>query len=1072
MAEFNSKKIILKKWKFRVIHGGLPRFLRICVVVLSEKWKFVHCEVLFNNKILHQTTYKIGVSMKNESTQFILNYWRQMEFFNPFHVSDSELMDKSTTILPWDDAERPPSPEGKQYVYHLFFGTYSISSLIGRYYKNAQLPYTEVEDDATLCHLAGVRVTENGFYEDNSFEFVGFPWAVSCLFPQKQEILMELGGIGSTGYHQERGYMEQQCREFLSKPFTSETLLNLHNSLLELLHMKDITSDWNLYWCSELLPVEEEARKKAVNSSYRILPSFYAKDLENIQTHCSTTDDKIIDFITALDPSCPTPPRCEVANDVTQMQEALSVDRYPKGLWPSQHTPSLMQQISINLATTTNDPVFAINGPPGTGKTTLVKEIIASNVVERAIFLSELSKPDDGFEKKTFGSHSRPYFVPKDEISDYGIFIASNNNAAVENISQELPKLIEKDRSGLFSSIQIGIGDDGYFSFLATEFRKEESWGIISAKMGKSENLFKLRYQCLEEFLSKKWNTPDWDTAKKEFQETLAQVMSARAYLKKAQEDYALSLEHKDIFYPSTPSAANILAITEELKKLGPLFYDSYLNWFATKHTLEQYDPENPKYTAVPKEMWEEHEKKTLKQYHHLEEKFNQLKAQLPPQVGNEPQQEAWVTELFQRLREYKEVMGASFPEGDFWENIAENDTSQSLCPWRYEEYDRLRETLFYRALALQKSFVLNSTAVSTNLTIYRDLRGIKPDMGDKFPEVHSSCLNTLTTFIPVVSTTFASVSRFLVDIPPSSLGTLIIDEAGQATPASSLGALFRTKKAIIVGDPFQVEPVVTVPKDISDKLATDNQIPLAYFSPTLSAQHLGDSISTYGAKRVVQGQTFWVGSPLVVHRRCIEPMFSISNHVAYNDAMFLHTTPPEEEEVFALERSQWFHIKGSEVGKKDHSVYKQTEFVLQFMKYALTLYKNLPDIYIISPFKSVITAIRKRLVYALKEEFPDIRFWVNRNCGTVHTFQGKEAKEVLLVLGCDQYNGKSAASWVGKSPNIINVAVSRAKYRLGVVGDHELWSNISFVKELARGLGEPSIDHIFPSDEIPPLDI
>ena len=52
------------------------------------------------------------------------------------------------------------------------------------------------------------------------------------------------------------------------------------------------------------------------------------------------------------------------------------------------------------------------------------------------------------------------------------------------------------------------------------------------------------------------------------------------------------------------------------------------------------------------------------------------------------------------------------------------------------------------------------------------------------------------------------------------SLGMLVIDEAGQATPQSALGALYRSKKAIVVGDPLQIEPVVTIPQVIVNILA------------------------------------------------------------------------------------------------------------------------------------------------------------------------------------------------------------------------------------------------------------
>lgn len=65
-------------------------------------------------------------------------------------------------------------------------------------------------------------------------------------------------------------------------------------------------------------------------------------------------------------------------------------------------------------------------------------------------------------------------------------------------------------------------------------------------------------------------------------------------------------------------------------------------------------------------------------------------------------------------------------------------------------------------------------------------------------------------------------MERFLKHIGKEELGTLIIDEAGQATPYSALGVLWRAKKAIIVGDPLHVEPVVTVPKELSRRFADE----------------------------------------------------------------------------------------------------------------------------------------------------------------------------------------------------------------------------------------------------------
>jgi len=51
------------------------------------------------------------------------------------------------------------------------------------------------------------------------------------------------------------------------------------------------------------------------------------------------------------------------------------------------------------------------------------------------------------------------------------------------------------------------------------------------------------------------------------------------------------------------------------------------------------------------------------------------------------------------------------------------------------------------------------------------------------------------------------------------------------------------------------------------------------------------------------------------------------------------------------------------------------------------------------------------------------------------------------MILGCDAQKGLGAARWVGQKPNIVNVAVSRAQYRVGVIGSYSLWKGIPHVQ-------------------------
>ena len=74
---------------------------------------------------------------------------------------------------------------------------------------------------------------------------------------------------------------------------------------------------------------------------------------------------------------------------------------------------------------------------------------------------------------------------------------------------------------------------------------------------------------------------------------------------------------------------------------------------------------------------------------------------------------------------------------------------------------------------------------------------------------------------------------------------------------------------------------------------------------------------------------------------------------------------------------------------------------------------------------------------------------WTLERVGTVHVVQGREAEAVIFVLGAPAPQQTGARHWAGGQPNLLNVAVTRAKEVLYVVGNRRLWCEAGLFREL-----------------------
>jgi AAA domain len=180
--------------------------------------------------------------------------------------------------------------------------------------------------------------------------------------------------------------------------------------------------------------------------------------------------------------------------------------------------------------------------------------------------------------------------------------------------------------------------------------------------------------------------------------------------------------------------------------------------------------------------------------------------------------------------------------------------------------------------------------------------------------------------------------------------------------------------------------------------------------------------------------------------------MFGISNAVAYEHLMVQGRGARQSAIRNLLGPSRWINIAGS---ANDKWCPEEGEVVLALLRVLQRLTEP-PDIYIITPFVVVQDNLRVlvRSSAVLDCWKVDPGRWLYDRIGTVHTVQGREAEAVIVVLGAPAPQQTGARNWAGGRPNILNVAATRAKEALYVVGNRPLWRSAGVFQTLHERMG------------------
>lgn len=875
---------------------------------------------------------------------------------------------------------------------------------------------------------------------------------------------------------------------------------------------------------------EEEESSASGETEIAILNSFYCRDIE-----------RAIDSIDA---------GSALATYLTPANEKMRLDLYspagrefivnnlePRflnhGRWldESDHGMSLMQQFSIGkILGLSEGEVFSVNGPPGTGKTTMLREVFAENVTRRAKILAGYASAAEAFQTNSATvnfldeGQSHEIRLLKSELTGFEMVVASSNNAAVENISHDLPKLKALGEKAWLTPD--GASKIGYLQGVAHKVASQDNknkfktlkshevpWGLISCALGRKGNREKfaksIRFPGKDEnklypyglkkpyvkgfdpnkhqsiwTWSKSYKGPTFSEARAAFEKAEAAVENRIGTLQElADISSKLQGETQKSF---TQAAERLFVDARQAQKFAQsqvgqlendlLVANSQLESFQELARLHnQKSPgfissllglQKAKEHKLELEQIRARQREQLMHKVNLTPKLETAKMELRGANDTLALAEAGYTSSnnrWNKLNRRMEQLRAAFPDAEAPANAEsiEEEKWQIGGVWRDKALNQLRSELFAAALQLHEAWLAEALGhgfTKNIISICDVLSGRRPTELQNTLSIWQS----LFMVVPIISSTFASIGSQFRDIGGNALGWLFIDEAGQAVPQAAVGAIWRCKRAVIVGDPLQIEPVFTVPIRLIEALFKSSGLPndMKVMPHRVSCQNLADAANTLGTSVAInEDKKEWIGSPLRVHRRCADPMFMVANSIAYHHKM-VHgrkdrNPPPDSLDIGG---SAWVNVSGATSHKQ--VVPEQIDVVFRALVALFQAQQELPPLYIISPFRQVKAELIRTLSdmkrwQAVTSYLPTktaLSKWCEGNIGTVHTFQGKENSIVWMVLGGDA-NTPGAVSWAASKPNILNVALTRAQHRFFMIGDANIWGDMNYFREARESL-------------------
>ncbi len=442
------------------------------------------------------------------------------------------------------------------------------------------------------------------------------------------------------------------------------------------------------------------------------------------------------------------------------------------------------------------------------------------------------------------------------------------------------------------------------------------------------------------------------------------------------------------------------------------------------------------------------------------------------------------VSEAGSALQADAERLGVAIPAGEaaedtlhLWEEF--HRTLADRLEWAvraqqyWQSFDRLREARPIESLAQELTRIAEESA-HNSLELWRRWLKLWPSRwnpeqrkllseyvsllqmiasGDRFDEGagrkvfrrYYTLFPKVTRLLPCWSVTSLS-ARGRLPFEPGFFDLVVIDEASQCDIASALPLLFRAKRAVIIGDPLQLKHVSTVAPQQDRMILAAHGLAEGRAAWAYSVNSLFDLARSLCRHEDIVN--------LRDHHRSHRDIIGFSNRHFYRGGLRVAT---DHE---ALKRPQstgpavrWVDVQGKVTRPPRGGALnvKEAEAVVAEVRKLVAQQGYRGAVGVVTPFRAQANRIRT-LAHQdpeLSGSLATLEFVVD----TVHGFQGDERDVIFFSPVVSAGISDSTLRFLKSHGNLFNVAITRARSELVVVGNMQaaLDSGVNYLASFAE---------------------